>query len=76
MNPETESILKAMGFVLGDSESDDGACMYFIPRTEFAVHIYPFFTPVSLLHALWEAGGEARKKEINKAREAYLATLT
>lgn len=75
MNPETEAILKAMGFVVSDAESDDGSVMWFVPRTEFHVHVFPFFTPVSLMHALWQAGGEARRKEICAARDAYLSTL-
>ena len=77
MNPVTESILKAMGLVAGDSTPDpvDGMISFFVPRTPFHIRIFPAASPKDLLPAIWAAGGEAQKKEIRKAHEAYLATL-
>lgn len=75
MNPETEAVLKAMGFVAGDAERGGDAVMYFVPHTDFHVHVHPSFTPVSLRHAIWNKGKEAARDEIRKAHQSYLDSM-
>jgi hypothetical protein len=81
MNAETEAILKAMGLIPFDAEPDpeDGTITCFKPETsgrpKLVVKIFPGTTPLGLFQAIWNAGGEAKKLEIAKAREGYLATL-
>ena len=78
MNPETEQMLKRMGFVPAASEPDreSGMVSYCVPHTEFQIEFYPKSGPEALMRAIWKAGGEAKRKEIAKARDAYHALLS
>jgi hypothetical protein len=81
MNPDTAAMLKAMGLIPWDTtpDAEDGTLTYFIPsisrRPQYSVKVLPTTPPSALFLAIWQAGGEARREEIAKAHQTFLAAL-
>ena len=81
MNPDTEQLLKQMGFFPFDAKPDpeDGKITWFIPdagkRPRFSIQLFEKASPSAVMHAIWNAGAEEKRKEIAKRHADFVAAL-